>query len=162
MYRFMTILMISLATSAYAGEVHIVETESGVVAEYTGSPSSVGSDAETPATAGNHVHATRVNHLNSQIEQLQKEKDEILTLSGNETEEEVALVHALADEKNKLIEDYDNEIRQLTGNTQKNEADMGHPREEQPLRQKNYRQEKKRQIKELKKLPATSPPSANQ
>jgi len=161
MNRFMAFLIISLATTAQAGEVKIVETESGVVAEYTGSPSSAGSDAETPSAAVNDDNATRVKYLTSQIEQLNKEKDEILNLSGNETEDELALVNALADEKNKLIEAYDNEIKRLTGNARKNEAEMVQSKEEQPLRQKSYRQEKKRQLRELKKLQLTSPPLAD-
>ena len=155
----MTILIISLATTVQAGEVKIVETESGVVAEYTGAPSSAGSDAETPSAAVNDDNAKRVKYLTSQIEQLQTEKADILNLSGNETEDELALANVLADEKKKQIEAYVNEIKQLTGNAGKNEAETAQPREDQPLKQKNYRQEKKRQLKELRKLQMPSPTS---
>lgn len=157
MNRFLTILIVALAASAQAGEVTIVETDSGVTAELTGSPSSTGNSNEMPGAAVNIDNAARVKFLSGQIEQLKKEIADISQLTGNETEEELTQKNALADEKKLQIETYTNEYRQLAGNTRNTTAGTDQPKEEQTERYQSYRQERKSQIRELKKLRATSP-----
>ena len=159
---FITIAVLSLTTAVQAGEVKIIETETGVIAEYTGTASAGGSkENETTSPVVNNGSSDRVKYLASQIEQLKREAADMMKLTGNETEDELALKTALADEKKQQIETYNNEISQLTGNTQNNTVDTALPKEEQPLNHQSYRQEKKRQIRELKKL-RMSPPSSTE
>jgi len=122
MNSLMTIILLSLATAVQAGEVSIVETESGIIAEYAGSPSSTGRASEIPAAAAENVSATEVNLITAQIEQLNMEVAEILNLTGNETEDELQAKEALAAEKKQQIESYEEKIRRMSGKPQTEEA----------------------------------------
>jgi TolA-binding protein len=118
MNRLVTILLLSLATAVQAGEVKIIETETGIIAEYTGSPSSTVTDCEIPVAAAENDSATRVNFLTAEIEQLKREVAEILKLSGNETEDEQQAKEALAAEIKQRIECYEDEIHRMSGKPQ--------------------------------------------
>jgi len=148
MKTLITMLILLLATTAQAGESKIVETETGLIAEITGSPASSSID-----------NATRLKDLTARIEQLKKERADILKLKGNETEDELMQKNALADEKKLQIESYSAEISQLTANDQNMAAGTEQPKAEQPERYQSYRQEKKNQIMELKKM-RMNPPAA--
>jgi TolA-binding protein len=147
MNMLLTIFLLSLATAVQAGEVKIVETESGIIAEYTGSPSSTGSDSEIPAAVADNDKASKMNTLIAQIEQLKTEVDEILTLSGNETEDELQEKEVLAAEKKQQIEFYEDEIRRMSGKpqtelVQKDSTSVGTQRE-MKRRFKELRQSRK-------------------
>lgn len=146
----MTILLLSLTTAVQAGEVKIVETESGIIAEYTGSPSSTGSESEIPATAAENDNATKDNFLTAQIERLKMEVAEILKQSGNETEDERQAKEALAAEKKRRIEFYEDEIRQMSGKPQTEEVQKETPRN-------GTQREMIRRFKELRQLRRASP-----
>lgn len=143
MNRLVTILLLSLATAVQAGEVKIVETDSGIIAEYTGSPSSTVTDNEIPVVAGENDDATRVNFLTAQIEQLKREVAEILKLSGNETEDERQAKEALAAEKKQRIQSYEDEIRRMSGKSQAEAV-------QKPAPSSGTRQETIRRFKELR------------
>jgi len=114
----MSLLLLSLATAVQADEIKIEETESGIIAEYTGAPSNTGSKSEITATAPENDKVTTVNTRTAQIEQLKIEVAEILKLSGNETEDELAAKQALAAEKKQQIEICEDEIRRMSGKPQ--------------------------------------------
>jgi hypothetical protein len=128
MNRLMTILLLSLATSVQADEVKIVETESAIIAEYTGSPSSTGSDSEIAAAAVKNDITTMVNPLTAQIEKLKMEVSEILKLTGNETDDEKQALEVLAAEEKRQIEFYENEIRQMSVQPQPEAVEKDAPR----------------------------------
>jgi len=161
MNRLITIIILSLATIVQADEVKIIETETGVIAEYTGSPTSTGNDSEVPDTSANNDKTTRVEFITAQIEQLKMEVAEIMTLTGNETEDELATIKVQAAAKYQQLEAYANELSQLIDIAKKKEADAARQEEVQPLQQQNNRQEKKKQYKELKKMRTTPPPSSD-
>src|SRR6185369_6843200 len=102
MKRFMTIFLLSLATAVPAGEVKIVETESGIIVEYAGSPSSTGIDSEIPAAVAGNDNATEVNSITAQ--------------------------EALAAEKKQQIELYEEKIRQVSAKPQTEAVQKDAPR----------------------------------
>jgi hypothetical protein len=157
MKKLITILISALACSAQAGDLTIVETETGVTAEYSGPPPSARNNGGVPGPAVTNDTVERVNFLTAQIEQLKKDTADLLKLTGNETEDELTQKQALADENRLQIDAYTNEFRQLTGTTQNIAAAADQPKEEQTVRWQSPRQEKKMQIMELKKRRMSAP-----
>jgi len=149
MSRLITITLFLLATTVHAEELKIVETAEGITAEYSGAPSEKSSEQEKPSMTGNSADATRLQFLTSQVEKLKREADEILELSGNESEDELMFKNGLADEKNREMEMYAEEIRRLTVDSP--------PREEVPKTQQKKGRESTRQLRAWKKLRAPSP-----
>ena len=169
MNKFWLVPMILLATILHAGEPKITETDSAIIVEYDGSPTSIGSSSELTDPAVNADNANNaikadnammVKVITAQMERLKREATEILKLTGRETEEELAQKKALAGEKYRQIEAYAYEVSQLTG--QPNSEDPALATEEQPSSPLSYRQEKKQRIRELKKLRTFSPPAESQ
>ena len=169
MNKFWLVPILLLATILHAGEPKITETDSAVIVEYDGSPTSIGnssalSDPAAIADDANNAikadNAMMVKSITAQMELLKSEATEILKLTGKETEEELAQKKALAGEKYRQIEAYAYEISQLTGKP--NSQDPALTTEEQPPRPLNYREEKKQRIRELKKLRMFSPPAESQ
>jgi hypothetical protein len=161
--------MVLLATVLHAGEPKITETDSAVIVEYDGSPTSLGNTsalsdpADDTDNANNAIkaeNAMMVKAITAQMELLKSEATVLLKLTGRETEEELAQKKALAGEKYRQIEAYAYEIGQLTGKS--NSEDPALATEEQPQRPLSYRQEKKQRIRELKKLRMFSPPAESQ
>lgn len=151
MFKTITILMLALPLSVQAGELKIIETETGIIAEFSGSPSSAGNDIEVPGTAVDNDNASMVDFINAQIEQLKKDAAEISKLTGKETEEELALIKAHAYAKDQQIKAYSDELDQLTGIAESKEADVVQSAEEQPSQQQDYRQEMKIPLRALKR-----------
>jgi len=100
------IFLLSLAAAAQAGEVMIVETESEIIVEYTGSPVSTGNDSGIPVAAAENVDATKA------------EVAKMVKLSGNETVDEQQAKEALAAEKMQQIGLYEDEISHMSGKPQ--------------------------------------------
>jgi TolA-binding protein len=150
MNMLITVFLLTLATAVQAGEVTIVETESGIIAEYAGSASSTGSDREIPAVAAENDNATMMKFLTAQLEQLKMEVAEILNLSGNETDDEQQAKIALAAEKKQQITFYEDEIRQLSGKPQTEAVQKDAPRD-------GTQQERTRRFKDLRRSRRASP-----
>jgi iron only hydrogenase large subunit-like protein len=149
MNRFQLVPLVLVATVLHAGEPKIVETESGVIVEYSGSPSYPGSGENSPV---NDENAMMVRAIALRIEQLKKETADISKLTGEETEAELAYKKALVTEKNRQIEVFAREVGQLEGGGQVKAPEIDQARVEQSQRQLNHRQEKKQRIMELKQL----------
>lgn len=150
MNRFAVIFILILASSVQAGELRIVETDTEIIAEYTGTPSSADGDVDAPAAgAGNdraamvNDKAVMVNFITAQIEQLRRELADLLKRSGTESEEEQQAKDALAAEKRLQIKTYEDEIRRLTGNPQTEAVQKGAQRSE-------GQRETTRRLKELR------------
>jgi hypothetical protein len=149
MTRLITITLFLLATSVQAEDLTIVETDEGIIAKYSGTLSEKSSEHETPSMTATSADATRVQYLTSQVEKLKREADEILELSGNESEDELMLKNGLVDEMNRQMEMHAEEIRQLTGDSQPHEGVS-------KMQQKKGR-EITRQLKAWKKLGTSAP-----
>jgi len=149
-------LLLFLPLIANAGEGKIVETDTGIVVEYSGAPADnnpSGGD-EKPSANVNGADVPRVEYLAAQIEKLKKEISDIAQRTGKESESELMQKNALLIEKRRQLESYTEEIRQLSGKDQ--------PKEELPVSKPNRRQEMKREMRELKEkrrdLPSSQTP----
>jgi hypothetical protein len=170
MKKLLLVLFISYSANAYANAPKIIETDTGITVEYTGEPSDNGSGVENPSAASSGIgnpsvtaidaDMTRLQYLTAQIDQLKKDAEEILKLSGTETAEELAAKSALADDKNHQIGIYREEMRQIADSARQKIADVARPNDGPPLIQQNLRQERKREVRELKALRRLSALSA--
>jgi hypothetical protein len=162
MNKLITVTLILLATLARAGELKIVETDDGIIAEYTGTPSDKSSESEKLSLTSNSADVTRVEFLSSQIERLKKEADELSRQPGNESENDLTTRRAIADEKKRQIEIYTEEIRRLTDKTPAKITDKTRVEEGPPVRQQSQRHQIKKQLKALKNSGTSSPSAAGQ
>jgi hypothetical protein len=156
MNKLVAVTLLLLVTPVHADELRIVETDEGIIAEYTGTPSEKGSDSEKPAISGKTANVSRVEYLTFQIERLKKETVEISRQSDNETEDDLKTRQVLADEKKRQIEMYSEEIRLLRDEPQPKKTDNTLADEGVPIKQQSNRKQMKRQMKELKKLRTSS------
>jgi hypothetical protein len=161
MNRFIAITFLLLATLAQAGELRIVETDDGIVAEYTGTPSDKSSESENPSVTGNSADPIGGEFLSSQIERLKKEADELSRQPGTESENDLATRRALVDEKKRQIEIYTEEMRRMTDKAQAKITDKTRAEEGVPVRQQSQRKQIKKQMNALK-MSGTSSSSAGQ
>jgi hypothetical protein len=129
MNRLLIVSLLALATTVQADELRIAETGEIIIVEYVGTPSGRSSESVKLSMTGNNAEVPRVRHLTARIEQLRKEVEDILELSGNESEDELTLKNALADENQRQIETYSKEVRRISGTSQ--------PDEEPPNKQQN-------------------------
>ncbi|BDV43761.1 hypothetical protein GURASL_26840 [Geotalea uraniireducens] len=122
MKTLITMLVIAHAAVALAAEPKITETDQGITVEYTGTPSDGSSSA--PATDQGTANKTstmdsgtaaRVKSLSGQIQQLQAEIATLSKTTGSESADELAARQQQIDEKKLLIQQYADEVRQLTG-----------------------------------------------
>jgi hypothetical protein len=138
------VILLVLTTGVQAAEVKIIETDEGISAEFTGTSSASESEGEKPNSARRQTSVPRMQELSLLVEQLQKEVDEILKLSGTETEEELAAKNALAAEKKRQIELYQEEMRQIAGPAQ--------PKVVVPDQQKNVDEARQKAVDEGRKI----------
>jgi hypothetical protein len=161
MNKILLVPIVTLVTILHASESKIVETESEVIVEYTGSPSYFGHTGETPTEEFNDGNKTMEIAIAARIEQLKKEVSDLLQPTGKQTDAEVAVKKALAEEKISRIASYVHEIDQLAGRSERGDASRAGAGP--PIRPQHVRQEKKARLRELKKsrvfspLPADSP-----
>ena len=124
-------LCLSVVTVVHAADFKIIETETGIYVEYTGTPenngvettSAAGGDTteapaalKQPAAVYEKPELKKIREITNQMEKLKQEADETLKVSGGETAEEMRQKEAAASEKRLRIEKYADEIQQLTGN----------------------------------------------
>ncbi len=106
------LLVIFPASFVCADQFNIVETETGVYVENTGTPSNNASLGNSSATAAPRI-MTREEYLKSEVAKLRKEVDKLLKFTGKESKTEVKKRTALANEKKHRIATFENEIRQI-------------------------------------------------
>lgn len=120
MKTLLTIMFLGYAAIAQAAGPKITETDQGITVEYTGTPSdgaSAAGPAQESGTAPANDSATtaRVKSLSGQIQQLQAEIASLAKTTGSETADELAARQQQIDGKKLLIQQYADEVRQLTG-----------------------------------------------
>jgi septal ring factor EnvC (AmiA/AmiB activator) len=162
MNRFISITFLLLATMVQAGELRIVETDDGIVAEYTGTTPDEDSESEKSSLASNSADPIRGEFLSSQFERLKKEADELSRQPGTESENDLAARRALVDEKKRQIEIYTEEMRRMTDKTQAKITDKTRAEEGVPVRQQSQRKQIKKQMNALKMSGTSSPSAAGQ
>lgn len=155
------------AGAARGAEPVIVETETGITVEYTGTPSPAPAAGQPAADKKQAPGATapdptppgklaRKRFVASQYQHLQREAADLLKVTGQETDEELAGKGALAAEKQAQAETYAEEYRKLTGEAppetvQDGNAATADSSQSQYLNQRNDREERIRRTKELRK-----------
>jgi hypothetical protein len=158
MTTIVALIMLCWAAQAQAGEQRIVETDTGITVEYTGTPSADSRPDAVHAAQDREARQAVLKTLASQLVQLRQEAADLQKLTGKESPEELALKKTLAQEKLRQIETCNAEVNRLTGRNPNAPEEVEQQGEEKPTRAPNHRQEKKQQIRELKMLRQTNQP----